>query len=268
MKRLLLIALSMLCLPCTVLADWDAPKWVQLPDVTTNGLDVQATSPGILADDFLCTEPSLITDIHIWGSWLNDYLPVDGSADAGNVTFTLSIHADIPESPTGGGYSMPGDILWEKTFNPGEFAVRPYLTGIQEGWYDPGTGEYIPSLPNPADTICWQYNFLIDYQEAWRQQGTPANPVIYWLNVQAFPSDQDVSFGWKSSLWHWNDDAVWWDGRLNSGLGGWAELIYPDGHEYAGDSIDMAFVITPEPATIALLGIGWAVVLTRKRQAV
>ncbi|MBN1766812.1 MAG: hypothetical protein JW860_16280 [Sedimentisphaerales bacterium] len=48
--------------------------------------------------------------------------------------------------------------------------------------------------------------------------------------------------GWKTSLDHWNDDAVWNDGMVLD----WYELRYPPGHPYMGQSIDLAFVITGE----------------------
>jgi hypothetical protein len=35
------------------------------------------------------------------------------------------------------------------------------------------------------------------------------------------------------------DDAVYWDPT-----GGWTPLFYPPGHEYQGETIDLAFVIT------------------------
>jgi len=54
-------------------------KWEQLPDLSLTGMDVDATfkpaAPDnmlLLADDFLCSETGYITDIHIWGSWIND----------------------------------------------------------------------------------------------------------------------------------------------------------------------------------------------------
>ena len=77
-------------------ADWnpgDPAKYVQLPDLSTSqpgaitGMDVNATWQNtstvvppvpvypfvkVLADDFPCTMTGPITDIHIWGSWLND----------------------------------------------------------------------------------------------------------------------------------------------------------------------------------------------------
>ena len=189
-------------------------------------------------------------------------MPVVGDIpDAGNVGFALSIHADVPEPPTHDGFSMPGETLWTKTFAPGEFAVRPYISDIQEGWYDPATGLYISSNV-PADTICWQYNFLIDSSEAFAQQGSPSNPIVYWLEVQAVPLDQQAQFGWKTSLQHWNDDAVWT--TTDDGLQ-WQELRYPDGHFYQDQSIDLAFVITPEPATVMILGIGGLVFIRKKR---
>src|SRR5215471_19660971 len=82
-------------------ADWnpgDPAKWVQNPDPT--GFDVNATfrpaTTGgggqfpfvkLLADDWKCTSQDPITDIHIWGSWLNNQ--VDDAP-----TFKLSIHRD------------------------------------------------------------------------------------------------------------------------------------------------------------------------------
>ena len=46
----------------------------------------------------------------------------------------------------------------------------------------------------------------------------------------------------------------------------WHELRYPDGHVYEGESLGLAFVIIPEPATLSLLGLG-PLVLLRKRRA-
>jgi hypothetical protein len=49
------------------------PGWLQIPDTSSNGLAVRATSPNLLADDFHYTAP--LEQIRIWGSWLNDRLP-------------------------------------------------------------------------------------------------------------------------------------------------------------------------------------------------
>src|SRR5580765_3296514 len=99
-------------------ADWDPgdpSKWVQYPDIQ-NGMDVRPTFPKILADDFLCTFSGPITDIHLWGSWLND-------AVYSGVGFHLSFHADIPAGPTIP-YSRPGPELWSMNFGPAQYQSR------------------------------------------------------------------------------------------------------------------------------------------------
>ena len=223
-------------------ADWDLEdpwKWVQLPDLAPTGMDVNASFPYyILADDFLCAETEPITDIHIWGSWYHDYLPND--FDPYGVDFVLSIHGDIPADLSPTGYSIPDSVLWYRYFSgaAGEFQARIWEEGINEGWFEPPfTYEF------PGDHVCWQYNFFIDEAEAFIQEGTPDNPVVYWLDVQAMPEDTQAWFGWKTSLDQWNDDAVWGEGE-EPYQGPWYELIYPEGHLYQGESIDLAFVIT------------------------
>ncbi len=241
MKRLIVLAV-VLSLAVPAAADWnleDPAKWVQLPDLAPTGMDVNTSWPYyLLADDFLCTETGPITDIHIWGSWYHDYLPFD--FDPYGVSFVLSIHADIPAGVGGIDYSRPGELLWLGHFDgpAGMFQARIWEEGIDEGWFEPPF-----SYEFPGDHVCWQYNFFIDEAEAFIQEGTPDNPVIYWLDVQAEPLDGAAWFGWKTSLDHWNDDAVWGQGE-EPYFGPWYELIYPDGHPMWPESIDLAFVIT------------------------
>ena len=214
-------------------------KLVQPPDLEFTGIDVHATSqpagepPYILADDFPCTTTGPLTRIEIWGSWRYDQLPVPN--DPGQVVFTLSIHAD---SPAGPGYSMPGDVLWWREFSPGDFTWQTWATGLQEGWLDP------PSMYDPlGDTVCYRYAFVLNPGE-FTQQGTPEEPVVYWLDVQAHPvgTVRAARFGWKTSFQHWNDDAVWGQGA-EPYYGPWYELRYPPMHPYYPASIDLAFVI-------------------------
>ena len=235
-------------------ADWDPNdpyKWVQLPDLEPNGMDVYDKSRW-LADDFLCTSMNRITDIHIWGSWKNDIIPTGG---AGALTFSLRIYGDIPADPSNHSEPNENQKLWER--NALVPTYRLYATGLQEGWYDPNTSEYIPW----GDSNCYQYNFLIPEANAFMQQGDPNNPIVYWLAVQATVSDPIAIFGWKTSADHWNDDATWRTG------GQWYELTYPSGHPLYGQSIDLAFVITPEPATLSLLVLGGLALIRRRRTA-
>ena len=229
-SKYFLSCMAILAFGATARADWDIgdpAKWVQLPDLTPKGMDVNATrgtdaiglAPPriILADDFLCTSTDAITDIHLWGSWKNDLLPQVAApqapnfvADPESVRFRLSIHADIPAQQNPLGFSKPGEELWSGVFEPGEFTARRYATDIEEGWLDPLAPEYL----FPGDTVAWQYNFLIDEADAFIQQGTRDNPLVYWLDVHAEPINQNPQieqplFGWKTSADQFNDTAVY-----------------------------------------------------------
>jgi hypothetical protein len=265
---LAVVALALVAAPAT--ADWDDTepfKWVQFPDMDW-GMNVWASphllpdpeNPGdfvmgqkFLADDWECTQTGFVTDIHIWGSWLFDILPKSdsggpASGDPGNVSFVLSIHEDIPEDGDLIPFSRPVlDPLWEMTVTASE--VREWQIWTEEFW-DPN----IPGVVGD-DTIIYQYNFFFDPLEAFEQLGTIDEPIVYWLNVSAIPDDPEAVFGWKTSWDHWNDDAVFWDEWPDGTTGPVGELR---DYRFADTpSLDMAFVITPEPGTLAmLLGAG------------
>jgi len=215
-----------------IACDWrdgDAHKmhWPQLPDFGSTGMDVEL-SLLYLADDFKCTATGPINDIHIWGSFLDDVLPKDGPE---NLTFELTIYSDIPA--VGNLWSMPGELLWTRTFSPGEYSVRKVHDG-PEDWYDPGINTYLPGNHRGA----YQYNFCVNDNPFIQEKGT-----VYWLGVKELtPADAQYTFGWKTTtrrLW-WNDDAVYFlAGKLVS-----FPLAYPKGHEYEGQGLNFAFAIT------------------------
>jgi hypothetical protein len=208
-------------------------------------MDVEARRPDfILADDWNCTERTVITAVHVWGSWLDDYLP--NGNDPRAVRFFLSFHEDIPASESPTGYSMPGDPFWRMVFNPLDFEVELWEEQLQEGWLTP------PDIYTwPADTQCWHYTFPIPDERQWMQRGTPDEPKVYWLDVQAVALDGVATFGWKTSFQHWNDDAVWGSG-VEPYAGPWYELVYPPDHQLVGQSIDLAFAFEwREPVGVA-----------------
>lgn len=222
----------------TALADWDfndpfKMHFPQLPD--PNGWDVNMSMPRVLADDWMCTDSGWVSDIHFWFSYHGDvFAPIHG--------IHVSIHADDRSGP----FSRPGNLLWSRDFMPHEFSVREWGTG-QQGWYDPATGMVLPG----DHTMTWQANIEHIFDPFWQDAGT-----IYWLDLSVM-TDPFTQVGWKTSLMHFEDDAVWGD---MSGMF-WEELFDP----FTGISLDLAFVITPSPGTLSLLAIAGALTTRRRR---
>jgi len=193
-KKILSIIFSMLLVVTSIvtIADWDPEDghkmhFPQLPDPT--GWDVHATIPMICADDWMCSETGYVKDIHFWGSWLGD--------DEGTVTkFKIWIYNDIPVG-NNYQYSRPGKALWYREII--DFQIRGPYEGTQ-GWFWPELNEW----NYPDHYRYYQYNVFLD-QEDWfpQEEGT-----IYWLVISAVV-EGNQQWGWKSSNFHWNDDACW-----------------------------------------------------------
>jgi hypothetical protein len=173
--------------------------------------------------------------------------PLDGlsGSSTGTARFEQVDQADpqLPcEADDDGQWSQPGAPIWIRTFAPHEFEVEPFMLGIDEGWMNPATGEYIM----PGDHECWKYTFYLDPDE-FIQQGSPETPIVYWLDVWAQPIEQGFFFGWKTSVTHWNDDAVW-AMPPEPPMSPWLELRYPVQHPFYPASIDLAFALYGEAA--------------------
>lgn len=229
-------------------------KWVQDPDTTSTGLDVDITrdipvtwAAQIAADDFECTTTGPITGIRLWGSWYKDILP---SGSAGNVAFTLTIRENVAAGTGSTGHNMPGKILWTKEFAPGQFRVRS-LDARAHGFYSPCNQTYEPV----SHLTVYQYEFPIDRREAFVQTGSPSRPTVYWLCAQAYvihaPGSTATRFGWKASTDHWNSSAVWVQAREMYN-GRWQQLGYPKGHALSSQAVDLAFGIETEQAGTGL----------------
>ena len=207
-------------------ADWDPgmpAKWVQLPDLSTDRhrrqLLRRQSAGYILADDFECTETGPITDIHIWGSWLDDHLPDRRTRQAS--TFTLSIHADIPAEQSPTGYSMPGECSGSMDV-PARASSRASSgrRTSQEGWMDPPE-DYI--VPGRHHLLAVQLH--IPASRGLRPAGHArrTRSSTGWT-CRPIPDDTagHASAG-RPRVDHWNDDAVWGYGD-EPYLGPWYEL--------------------------------------------
>jgi hypothetical protein len=209
-------------------------QWSQPPDSSTNGLDVRATTPKILADDFFCLQTGPITGITIWGSWLND-------AVWPQPCFCLGIWSDVPAVTDTNGTvlapSHPGEQLWTNCLNPGQYAYS-FFTNASEQFFDPNLNAIVG-----ADTQIWEYDFTFPTNQAFTQ----TNGTVYWLSVTAgcFDTNQFL-FGWKTTPQVWNDNAVFSDLDASGNLTRpWEELIRPG----TTNSLDLAFALTMPPPT-------------------
>ena len=229
-------------------------KWHQEPDTSANGVGMDATADTpktwpaqILADDYECTLSGPVTQIDLWGCYHLDTLP---GGDPNNVQFTLSIRADVP-APSRTGYSMPGKVLWRKTFKKGQFTVLR-TTRQRQSFFGPCSAEYITS----SHARNYKYTFTIDPDQAFVQTGSQEKPVTYWLCVQASVTQSAgsvVRFGWETSTSVWNDDAVWAQAQ-EPFSGTWQKLTYPAFHPRAREHTAMAFaVLTSDQSTAELI---------------
>ena len=191
----------------------------QYPNET--GLDVNATFPERLADDWQCICDGNITDIHFWGSWKDD---INGTIN----NIFLRVYTNIPEGPLG--YSIPGVELWDCILYPEDFEITEFEPAI-EGWYDPLLGLYLPEDH--------QKYHRIDVFDLSMCPLNQTNQTIYWLEISV--NTTNGSWGWKTSNEHFMDDAVYWFDEIGTNLD-WGELRDPMTEE----SLDLAFMVTGE----------------------
>ncbi|MBN1787479.1 MAG: PEP-CTERM sorting domain-containing protein [Sedimentisphaerales bacterium] len=251
MKKLItifLVSCAFFIICSSAHADWfqDDPHkmhYPQMPD--PQGWDI-ALAPQEVADDWKCSQTGPVSDIHFWYSWQGDRvgqirgINVNIYSDKPAPDSPASAHSGRPE-PNSPGYSMPNELLWSRYIT--DFKTIPYGEGTQ-GWAEP-----LSQIWETEDHHMFYQVNIVDIIEPFIQEiGT-----IYWLGLQIDTVEGQI--GWKTSLDHWNDDAV-----IGAYTAPWMELIDP----YTGNSIDMAFVITPEPATIILFGCGTLVLFRRK----
>ncbi|HWX21019.1 MAG TPA: hypothetical protein VN578_14050, partial [Candidatus Binatia bacterium] len=203
------------------------------PPLLDGGFDVWDSGPWVLADDFICTNTGPITDIHLWGSWLNDaYDP--------NTTFWLGLYDDVPAITNGPAIipSHPGtNLIWQQWFGPGQY-LQNFFSGDAGQMIDPGP----PALIG-GESKAYYYCFYPTNPPI--QQGTGAKPMMYWLAVYAQPSQGTASFfGWKSSTLQQYDISVHtqWPGGPPPATANWVPTRAPN-----NQPLDLAFKIVTSP---------------------
>ena len=179
----------------------------QMPDPNGWGVDFH---DWMLGDDWECTESGPVRDIHFWISWFGDIV--------NDIPWIkISIFSNDPDPP----YSKPYELLWQRTFDEGQFAIEGPWDGDQ-GWY------YPPQYWPHDHELYWKINIdCIDdpfYQQACN---------IYWIVIE-MPFYFPDGVGWKTTQDHFMDNAVM----------GWHPDWYPLNDPITQEPLDFAFIIT------------------------
>jgi hypothetical protein len=207
--------------------------WAQLPDKEETGIGVDLYGSS-LADDFQCAESGEIGGIHFWGSFKDDVTPVLG---VDSLTFEVNIYANVPADSVIP-WSRPGALLWTGPIARFSYDVTEVSRNVEQGWYEPVGDVY---EPDNHDRV-YQYDICLDPNDELFVQ---TYDEVYWLEIkEILGSDTSYQFGWKTTKHdlRFNDAAVWHHSVMN-----WLPIVYPAGHAYDGERLDLAFVITDVP---------------------
>ena len=252
MKKVLLTISCVLFASTVVFGHWyegDPHKmhYAQMPDPF--GWDINMTNFFTLADDWQCMQSGPVEDIHFWYSVeMGDHLMPPHFQ-----TVTVSIHDDVPVGPDNLlGYSYPGLQRWSATFTVAASMINGPWDGDQ-GWDDPTPFSGVTPCRYQDHRLYWQLNITNIDDPFIQEEGK-----IYWLDLNvAGLADPYHHVGWKTTLDPFLDTAVY----QVPVFPGWAPIQVCTENRVT----DLAFVITPEPATMMLLGVGSFALLRRRR---
>ena len=221
----------------------------QYPDPT--GADLAFSFPRVAADDWRCSCTGPIADVHFWFSAIGDWFNLANPLNQQIFNIHLSIHDDVPAIP-GGPKSHPGNLLWSRDFNvldPAVHISRYYTDG--QAWLDPQQG-YVPN------NHVLMYQCDIDPIPAPFQQTCSK---IYWLDISI---TSEAPLGWKTADvdaypdpytgGHFQDDCVWAPDINLLPAPAWQDQVWPPIAPRAGQSIDLAFVVTAGPVISGVHG--------------
>jgi hypothetical protein len=119
-----------------------------------------------VANDWTATESAVVTNLHFWGSWKDNFVGQSGE-----------ILVQIFSNDTGDydpAFARPNECIWSVVINEDEYTSRLCGTGDM-GWYDPRYTDHW-SL-NTQDEI---YQYSITFLEESFEQVAGET---YWLSI-------------------------------------------------------------------------------------
>ncbi|MGC9454567.1 MAG: hypothetical protein ACP5HU_06850 [Phycisphaerae bacterium] len=264
---------ALVCQGSVLLGDWDPgdPVKMEYPQLPGPNWDCgfyfkpseSLYGRTALADDWTCSQSGPVSDIHFWYSWKDEY----------QVDITMieaKIYSNGWQEHSGGDRYVPGELLWEDTFEAGDFSTRLYDTGSQR-FFIPEELTTWGTLENPNHTNVYQCNIEDIVSPFTQAEGT-----VYWLALNVY-TDPQSSWNGGNPLpaigWHlssiMNDDFD--TSAVYQRYDEWFPIPNPEG-TLSGDPYDfypgpeLAFVITPEPGSLTILALSGLVLLRRRNR--
>jgi hypothetical protein len=129
-------------------------------------------------------------------------------------------------------------------FTPGQYTTQKVHDGPQD-WYGPILCRYMSA--NHRST--YQYDFCFKWEPFIAEAGN-----IYWLAVKELSASTSYTFGCRTTArqFRWNDALVY----AHPGNGAWFKTTYPQGHKYANEALDLAFVISDGDESLPQYDLG------------